>query len=131
MGRLRSFVGLAEYFHSHTRDFSKFARPLHTALRGYERKKHFGKKIDWTEELKEAYYALQQAIGQCPLLHFPDPEGEIFLETDASDYGIGAYLYQKDQTGSDKPNAFMSKSLSGAELNWSTPEKEAYAIFMA
>jgi hypothetical protein len=27
-------------------------------------------------------------------MYFPLPEGELYLYTDASDYGIGGYLYQ-------------------------------------
>ena len=64
-------------------------------------------------------------------MYFPVPNREIFLETDASDYGIGAYLYQKDGLDKQYTIAFISKNLSGAQLNWSTPEKEAYGIFYA
>jgi hypothetical protein len=51
----------------------------------------------------------------------------IVLTTDASDYGIGAHL---SQTINDTEYTIMliSKSLSGAQLRWSTPEKEGYAI---
>ena len=52
------------------------------------------------------------------------------METDASDYGIGAYLFQ---TLDDKqvPIAFLSKALSAIQQRWDTPEKESYAIFFA
>ena len=59
-----------------------------------------------------------------------DPTAPIYLHADASDYGIGAYLFQIVD-GKDQPIAFMSKSLSGAELRWSTIEKECYAIVYA
>ena len=48
--------------------------------------------------------------------------------TDASDYGIGAYLYQHID-GIERPIAFISKSLSGPQLKLSTIQKEAYSIF--
>ena len=79
-----------------------------------------------------AFENLKKVIDQCPVLYFPDPNQEVVLETDASDYGVGAYLYQRDpESGGNKPIAFVSKSFQGAQVNWSTPEKEAYAIFHA
>ena len=49
----------------------------------------------------------------------------IYLHTDASDYGVGAYIFQlvDDQ---ETPIAFVSKSLSKAQLRW--VQKEAYAF---
>jgi hypothetical protein len=52
----------------------------------------------------------------------------VFLQTDASDYGIGAYLFQVID-GIAQPVAFVSKAFAREQLHWSTPEKEAYAIF--
>ena len=71
---------------------------------------------------------LQDAIYSCPQLYFVD--NTTILETDASQYGIEAYLYQIID-GNKRPVAFMSKTLTTAELKWSTIEKEAYAIVFA
>ena len=49
--------------------------------------------------------------------------------TDASDYGVGSYIFQVID-GKEKPIIFFSKALHGAELNWSTIEKKAFAIFL-
>ena len=51
----------------------------------------------------------------------------ITLYTDASDFGIGGFLSQTVNEV-EHPIAFISKSLSEAEINWSTIEKECYAI---
>ena len=56
-----------------------------------------------------------------------DDNALVFLHTDASDYGIGAYLFQIID-GLEQPIAFMSKTLSAEEIKWSTIEKECYAI---
>ena len=48
--------------------------------------------------------------------------------TDASDYGIGGYLYQVIDNKKQLV-ALVSKSLAQTQLNWSTIQKEAYAIF--
>jgi RNase H-like domain found in reverse transcriptase/Integrase core domain len=61
------------------------------------------------------------------LLSDTDP---IYLHTDASDYGIGAYLFQIVD-GKEVPRALNSKSLSKPQLRWAVIQKEAYAIFYA
>jgi hypothetical protein len=54
----------------------------------------------------------------------------VFLHTDASDYGIGAYLFQMVD-GDERPVALFSKSLVKEQLRWSVPEKECFAIVAA
>ena len=130
VGELKQFMGMAEYFHTHVRNFATLARPLHVLLKGYT-KRTSTKKLIMSEEDTKSFHALQRAIDDSPTLFFPSSDREIFLETDACDYGIGAYLYQKDENGKQYPVAFISKNLSGSQLNWSTPEKEAFGIFYA
>ena len=67
-------------------------------------------------------------MANYPALFFVSEHAPIVVMTDASDYGIGAYIYQLVDN-KEQPIVFMSKSLHGAELNWSTVEKEAFAIF--
>jgi hypothetical protein len=128
---LKSFVGFAERFHRHIRDFHKYAQPLHALLRGYNALKNKSTLINWTDEPKQAFYDLQRAIGGAQKLHFVDTSKEIFLQTDASNYGIGAYLYQISEKGEEVPISMISKALVNEQLNWSVPEKEAFAIFYA
>ena len=50
------------------------------------------------------------------------------LQTDASDYGIGGYIFMVTG-GKVRVVRFFSKTLIGAQLNWSVREKEYYGIF--
>ena len=52
----------------------------------------------------------------------------ITMRTDASDYGVGGYLFQTVD-GKDQPVAFVSRSLNKSQLRWSLIQKEAYRIF--
>ncbi len=70
----------------------------------------------------------QESVGNCPKLHYVDLSLQVRVRTDASDYGIGAYIFQLDQQR-ELPMRFIRKALHRAQLNWSTFEKEAYAIF--
>ena len=130
-GELKKFIGAANYFRDHVQNHSDLCHPLNEALPKYDRKQR-NHKITWTDELKQAFYALRDAVANCPKLHFINDTWEIGLETDASDYGIGAFLFQIDpKTGKKIPVHFVSKSLTGPQLNWSTPEKEMYAKYFA
>uniref|UniRef100_A0A8H7TTS6 RNA-directed DNA polymerase n=1 Tax=Bionectria ochroleuca TaxID=29856 RepID=A0A8H7TTS6_BIOOC len=60
-----------------------------------------------------------------------DDKQEVELETDASDYAIGAQLGQRDDKGVLHPVAFFSKKLHGAELNYPIYDKEFMAIMCA
>jgi hypothetical protein len=44
--------------------------------------------------LESAFVKVKDAIGNCVSLYFVDKEGQIFVQTDASDFGIGGYIYQ-------------------------------------
>ena len=52
---------------------------------------------------------------------------ECHLCTDASEYGIGAYLYQLIGR-KEVPIQFLSKKLTDTQRRWSVQEKEAFAI---
>ena len=120
---LRSFLGLASYFRDHINNLATIAKPLQDMIVDYEKKR----KLVWTPEAEQAFTNVKDAIKRCPKLFFMDDNAPIYLHTDASDYGIGAYLFQIID-GIEQPIAFMSKTLSAEELKWSTIEKECYAI---
>ena len=50
------------------------------------------------------------------------------LQTDASDYGVGGYLFSVTN-GKVRVIRFFSKALIGAQLDWSAHEKECYGIY--
>ena len=115
MKQLKSFLGLANYFHTHVRDHSMLVRPLHAMLHDYNK----SKKRIWTPSATDAFEAIKvAAIHECQALTFPHKDSEVHLKTDASDYGIGAYLCQMID-GVEHPVYFISKSLVKEQMNWS------------
>jgi transposase InsO family protein len=91
-------------------------------------KKNSNVKLVWTQNLITSFNSLKEAISNCTTLYFLDDKAPITLHTDASDYGIGGYLFQTIDN-IDRPIAFVSKSLSKPQLRWSVIQKEAYAIY--
>ena len=124
---LKQFLGLANYFRDHVKNHSIITQPLQGMITKYTK----NKPLQWTPELMEVFKSVRKAVADCPQLSFIDEKLPLFLHTDASDYGIGAYLFQKTEDGKELPLAFISKSLTAEKLNWSVPEKEAFAIVFA
>ena len=77
-----------------------------------------------------AFDRIRDLISKCPLLHFVNDTAPITLMTDASDYGIGGYLFQRVDNR-DQPIAFISKSLTEIQLRWSTIQRRRTQYFIA
>ena len=69
------------------------------------------------------------------LLAYPTTTGRFILDTDASDYGAGAVLYQEqaDMDGKlrERPIVYYSKGFNTAERNYCTTKRELLAIVYA
>ena len=66
-----------------------------------------------------------------PILAQHDPEKPTTLETDASDFAIGATITQPGTDGKPRPVAYYSRKLIDAELNYKIHDKELLAIVSA
>ena len=124
---MKSFLGLANYFRLHIRNHSDIVEPLNAAVNPYRKNQKLG---EYTPAMDKAFTDIKQMIDDCPTLYFFNPEAPVFLQTDASNHGIGAYLFQVVD-GVEKPIEFLSKTFTDEQTRWSTPEQEAYAIFYA
>ena len=125
---LKSFVGLANYFRDFIPLYTQVVTPFNRMLRDYKANRN--KKLHWTDDLMSQYQELQQALNDCQQLYFLDDFSPIYLMTDASDYGYGAYLCQIVD-GKEHPIAFNSKSFNEVQGRWSTVEQECFAIYSA
>ena len=121
---LKKFLGVINYFRDHIENHSILVQLLQIMVNNYQPNKF----LIWSEEAINAFNKVKDEINNCPTLSFLDDKAPIYLITDASDYGIGAYLFQLIDN-KEQPIAFMSKSLSEREKRWSNPEKECFAIF--
>ena len=126
--QMKKFLGVIGYFRMHLRNLSMVLKPLERMVLNYKRNSK--EVLKWTEEANKAYDDVMVMLNNIPTLYFMVENAPVFLHTDASDYGIGAYLFQVVD-GEERPVVFLSKSLSGSQVNWSVPEKEAYAIVYA
>jgi RNase H-like domain found in reverse transcriptase len=116
--QLKKVLGLVNYFHDFIRNSSTIMYPLHKLLTNHNKTT----KIVWAPEANDAFEIIKSETAKCT--SDTDP---IFLHTDASDYGVGAYLFKLV----DGKEEFFSESLTKAQLRWAVIQKEAYAIFYA
>ncbi|EIC07265.1 hypothetical protein OR221_2660, partial [Microbacterium laevaniformans OR221] len=70
-----------------------------------------------TNKAEAAFRELKRKFTEAPILATFDPTKKIILETDSSDFAIGACLSQPDANGKFRPIAYYSRKLSPAELN--------------
>lgn len=123
VSQVRSFIGMASWYRRFIPSFSQLVAPL-TAL---TKKRH---KWSWTDECEESFNAIKQHLVSAPVLTCPDFSRPFKLQTDASSFGIGAVLTQDFDDG-ERPICFLSRSLSAAERNYSTTERECLAVIWA
>ncbi|GFW90363.1 transposon Tf2-11 polyprotein [Trichonephila clavipes] len=89
-----------------------------------------GVEFHWGPEEVEAFSSLKKALTSDPVLGMYDERASTEIHTDASGYGIGAVLVQI-QNNVEKVIAYASRTLTKAEKNYSTTERECLAIVWA
>lgn len=129
--QLKSFLGLVNFFRSSLKGLATLVHPLNNLLTAYSPRK----VLIWNEEASEAFDKVRTMMRDLPKRFFLTEGLEIVVETDASDYGIGAVMYQlrpeADGTVTKLPIEFISKALTPTQYRWNTTEKECYAIVFA
>ncbi|XP_044316728.1 uncharacterized protein LOC123037931 [Drosophila rhopaloa] len=85
---LRQYLGVASWYRRFVPDFARIVRPLNDLLRK-------GTKWTWTPEHQQAFEEVKARLVADPVLACPDFEKRFILQTDASDYGLGAILTQE------------------------------------
>jgi len=128
--QLKQFLGIANYFRDHIEHLTEFVAPLQKYVLQYNKRKASTQSISLSPEDIESFNKVKSSIEACPKLFFLDEVSPIVLETDASKWGIGAFLYQIVD-GVKRPIGFMSKSFTEPQTRWDPPQQEAYAIYMA
>ena len=119
--RLRRFLGIVGYYRRFICGFGDIAAPLFKLLQK-------DSKFEWKQSCTEAFQALKESLIKAPVMSYPRFDREFIVYTDASNIEVGGVLSQRDDHGHEKVIAYASRTFHGSERNWSTTEKEAYAV---
>ena len=77
----------------------------------------------WAEEQEKAFEDVKKLVTEAPVLSYYNPEGELEIQCDASQKGLGATLLQQG-----KPVVYISRALTETEQRYAQIEKEMLAI---
>ena len=121
---VQSFLGFANFYRRFISDYSKIVVPLTRMTR---------KGVPWsfTDAARDAFNTLKSAFTSAPILASWVPDKPLIVETDASDYALGAILSIVSDSGEVHPVAFHSRTFTSAEINYDTHDKELLAIYAA
>lgn len=139
--KIKSFLGMANYYSHFIEGLSTLARPLFKLTAGQKVRRKYGQKTryvpnfrhlspeDWTEECETAVDKIKHALSHTIVLANPDFKKPFLLSTDASMDGFGAVLSQIPE-GETKPRpvAFASKTLSKAQTHYPAHRLEFCAL---
>jgi hypothetical protein len=98
------------------KDFCTIAAPLNELTKK-------GVPFSWSTRQENVFDMLNDKLIHAPLLQLPDFNKTFELECDANGIGLGSVLLQER-----KSIAYFSEKLSDPVLNYSTYDKELYAL---
>nr|GEW86820.1 reverse transcriptase domain-containing protein [Tanacetum cinerariifolium] len=116
---IRQFLGLANYYRSFIKYFSKIAKSLTELTQK-------NKKCIWGEDQEIAFQLLKQKLCEAPILALPEGNDDFVLYYDASHQGLGAVLMERE-----KVIAYASGQLKPNEENYTTHDLELGAVVFA
>jgi len=119
VSEIRSFHGLASFYRRFVKDFSTIVAPLNAIV-----KKDVVFK--WGQDQIEAFETLKNKFTKAPTLALLNFAKTFEIECDASHIGIGVVLIQEGH-----PLTYFSEKLKGSHLNYSSYDKELYALVRA
>jgi hypothetical protein len=118
---VQAFLGFANFYRRFIKGFSTVAKPLVNLTKK-------DTPFKWTDRCNDAFESLKLAFVSAPVLGHFDPDLEIFVEADASDFVSAGVISQKGKDGVRRPIAYMSKKHNPAECNYEIYDKELMAI---
>ena len=121
---VQCFLGFANFYRQFIKNFSRRVLPLTSLIKK-------GKKFVWDKDSERAFITLKDEFIKAPLLKHPNLELPFYVETDSSDFAIGAALLQKQGDEELYPVAFFSRKFTASEINYEVHDKELSAIVYA
>ena len=121
---VRRFLGMLNQMSKFSPNLAETTKPLRELL---NKKSHW----IWGEPQRRAFDAIKNALCSSPILALFDPNRETEVAADASSFGLGAVLRQKQSNEEWQPIAYISRAMTPTEQRYAQIEKEALALTWA
>ena len=122
---MQSFLGFANFYRRFIHNYSDLTVPLTWLTRK-------GTPWSFSKSCCTSFETLKKAFITAPVLAQWEPRDPLIVETDTSDYALGAILSTITSSNNQvHPVAFHSWTFTSAELNYNVYDKELLAIFEA
>jgi hypothetical protein len=118
-----SFLGFGNYYKDFIPEYSRVTQPLHELTKK-------DTQYHWGPTQENTFKLLKNLFSSYPVLRNPDPTKPYKLDTDTSQYAIGAVLSQQYPDG-QHPIMYFSKLLLPTERNYDIYDRELLAIIYA
>ena len=120
-------MGFTNYYQKFIPKYAHIPRPINRLVSGESANKKKA-PVEWTEECQSAYEHLKRLCSQTPVLAYANYHKPFKLHTDASENGLGAILYQKQDDDTEHVIVYASRTLSKSEKNYDTHRLEFLAL---
>jgi len=125
--QLRGWLGAIRYEQAHLPKLATVLAPFDALTKAIPAKQSKQELVNWNEQLQQAWQTVHETLNDAKELYLPDYSLDLYLETDASDVGMGAVLFQEHQ-GKRQPIGYFSQKFSVTQRRYSTFERELYAL---
>ena len=121
---VRRFLGMTNQLSKFTPYLVETTKPLHDLL---------SKKNEWSwnHAQQTAFTQITEALTKSAVLALFDPHLKTTVSADASSYGLGAVLLQKQSSGENRPVAYISRAMTPTQQRYAQIEKEGLALTWA
>lgn len=121
---VRRFMGMVNYVCKFSSRLPNLTKPLRDLLRS-------DSEWTWDAQQKTAFEAVKKELSSPAVLAQYSTKRETLVSADASSYGLGGVLMQRQPGGEFRPVVYISRSLSPTETRYAQIEKEALAVTWA
>ena len=118
---LRRFLGMVNHLQKFITNLAEKTKPLRDLLSAKN-------EWYWGQAQDHAFCELKHNLTHASVLAHYRPDRETVIASDSSRFGLGAAIFQIQESGARLPIAYTSRTLTGTESRYAVIEQEALGV---